>query len=270
MKRFIVLLILLLLLCSCSNNRKPVAYGAVLQKEDQAVMCFIDEDNKVLYEMEMDRFTQYVYFGEDAVLYSYDGHEYQSITLSNFKKGETVIMDDEIYYYVTNGYCYSLKGHDITCKKGDDVETLKNVYYLFGLDGKAYVLYLDGTISVRDALTNQQEALLEAPFGEFYGLVKIGGVVYYVNDSGYTPIKDNEFGFTYVFPLTSYEIAGVFKNHLTVYEGEEIAAYFVSFDAHRMILTPDYEDESYEGVDFSKRFPQYYAKGYEVTIARAY
>ena len=52
MKRLIVLLVSLLLLCSCSTNKKPVAYGVVLQKDDQAVMCFIDEDNKVLYEME--------------------------------------------------------------------------------------------------------------------------------------------------------------------------------------------------------------------------
>lgn len=271
MKKLIILLVTILLLCSCSKEKKPPLYGAVLQNDaGEAVLCFIDEDNKVIHEMKMDRFTPYVYMGEDAVLYSYDGNTYQSITLMDYKKGETIKTEREIIYYVAGGYCYGESGTDIICTKGETNEKISDVYALIGIDGKAYVFFYDGTVSVRDALTNRELIHTEAPLGELIGMVKIEDKVYYVNDSGYTPVDENGFGLTYVYPLKNYEIAGCFKNHLTVYEGNELAAYFVSFDSHRMILTPDYDNESYEGVDFSKRFPSYYEKGYTVMIARAY
>ena len=271
MKRLLVIIMLLVVLTGCSGNKGPVKYAAVLinKSDNTAYLCLSDKEGNSIYEKKIE-VPEGVYFGEEAVYYTLNGNDYVSVSYSDFKKGDTFNAEGMVLYHLKNGYTYAVKESDITCYYGDKQTVLKNVYNMQGIEGKVYIFYMNNTLEVRDASNNEVLAVVTLPVGEIIGMVKVGTDVYYVNDKGYTIFKDNELGYTIIYPIQFEEILGAKGDHITVFENDEIAAYTVSISNYRMVLTPDYEDESYDGVDFKKKYSKLYEKGYEVYYYQAY
>ena len=263
----LILLVLLLLTGCCSLGK--VHTVAVLGKADtdEAVIVVTDvngrqKSKKIDYPAEE-------YFGEEAVYYSTDGKNYDSLGYDDLRKKDRIEnLNGVIMYHAEDSCTYVYEnGNRLAVYK--DGSKLRE----FSLDGmtllkveKGLLYHCDGNGTLRVYDVRSDELLHELDASSLYPLsvTTVEGNTYLVSYRGYTLLEDWQLGSTYVYPVQFDEIRNCRGRYITVTDNMELKTYEVSFDSHRMIMSDDIDDDIIGYVNFEKLYAAWYEKGYEV------
>ncbi len=275
-KKIIVSLLVMITLFGCSTQNEEVSSVAILLKEeeDSAMLIIMNTDDEVIYSSDIE-IPSDVYFGDEAVYYSLNSSDYTSISYSNFKSGtELSGIEGTILYYQEDGCAFTYTNSGISVyKDGEEVNSVivDVLGATNGIDGNFYMV-ADNIFYVFDGESGDlidQETIQSS---SFYAIVKLEDeIIYVVNDYGYTQYVDDSFSYTYVYQITFEEIEGARDNYILLVKNDEELVYEVALDEHSILtLTPLYDAELYENVDFEAIYSEWYEEGYEVNYYNLY
>ncbi len=264
----LLVLLLILLTVGCANSFNDVHMVAVLGKADtdEAVIVLTDvagneKSVKIAYPAEE-------YFGEDAVYYSADKRNYESISYKTLKSGDKLRdIDGIIVYHQANGCTYVYRDNSINVYRNDT--RIRELSYqdirMFKVEkGYLYCTDRNNILSVYDVRDDSLVKQLDASGIDPVNVTTIDGKTYLVSKKGYTLFDNMEIQSTYVYPMEFDEIEGCRGRYISVVKDYELFAYEVSFDEYRMIFSDDIDEEIIGYVDFEKLYSDWYQKGYEV------
>lgn len=267
MKKLFVALMLLLLV-GCSENFGQIHTVAILGKAetDQAVMVLTDK-NGVSKSIEIE-YPAEAYFGDDAVYYSIDRINYQSISYDSLKKGDEINnVKGIVIYHQKNGCTYVYNENIINVYKNGELIRSKsyNDLKLFKVEKKhLYQIDRKNVLRIYDVSDDSLIKEVDVSSVEPVDVTTVNGNTYLVNMRGYTLFNDYVIDSTYVYPIAFDEIEGCTGKYISVISNNELTSYRVSFDEHSMIMDTDYEEDFIGFVDFEKRYSQWYKDGYSV------
>ncbi len=274
MKKCLIVLLVLFLLASLTGCKKvakeesQVKRVAVLAKDetDEGKVIFLDIDNKEIKTITIE-YPNETFHDDNVVYYSAKDNEYKGIRYDNFKETKTfenvfgyvlALRDDVIITYSSTGV--SVVSAD---KKVEEYVNLYLASYYVSLD-KLYLIDYSNILYIYNVADMTLINKYRVINSEFLSLTQIGDTVYLVSDNGYSEVKEDGLGMTYVYPLDFEEIYNAAGNMLFVAEKNERGIYTVSFDDHKMVLDTVLDEMYYTDVIYDVFFKEYYDEGFYV------
>lgn len=271
--RKLLILLCSLLICVTSGCRKPAgqpAYAAVLTNSanDTAVVIVTDRDNNEIFHKDIE-YPGEVYFGNQAVYYTKNHRDYSSLKYSDGKPRDEIrdISGTIIYHDEENDtYTYSSTSILAYSVLDDTVKKIEDVLMVNYIDGRFYVVRGDRSVDVYGSKGIEHLYSVNAVDTTYLSCTEINGKVYMVLDKGYAemPEKNTDELTVYLYSEKVDQINAVRGELLSCYSNGEIRNFRISFDAYRMIMTPEQASRSYDDSDFENMYPEYYKKGYVV------
>lgn len=272
MKKLLILLCSLLI-CVTSGCRKPAgqpAYAAVLTNSanDTAVVVVTDRDNNEVFHNDIE-YPAEVYFGDKARYYTVNHRDYSSLKYADGKSGDEIkdISGTIIYHDGENDtYTYTSTSILAYSVLDDTVMKIEDVLMVNYIDGRFYVVRGDRSVDVYESKGIKHLYSIDAVNTTYLSCTKINGKVYMVLDNGYAemPEADTDELMVYLYSEKVDQINAVRGDLLSCYSNGEVRNFRISFDAYRMIMTPEQASRSYDDSDFEEMYPEFYRKGYIV------
>ncbi|MDO4378826.1 MAG: hypothetical protein Q4C64_06845 [Erysipelotrichia bacterium] len=271
MKKLIIIsLFLACIFGGCSPKRIDTARIAVISDNKTEKVLFLDNENKVLAEKEID-FSQKFYYSKGIFYYSMDGQNYMGIDIHTLKEAEKlknvcgsliVYNDDDSYITYQNGQAYTVDSLGVqTPLQGYLCAYAYDDSYFYMLDYSNFLYIYD----LSDFSLVKRERVNSSNYLNF---AVINQNVYLVSDEGYTLINAKESNHTYLYPNDFKEILNNYGDLLFVKENKEQVVYRVSFTDLQMKLSVEYDEIYYREIVYQQDFSSFYQDGYEVIYYR--
>ena len=267
MKKLLVIL-LMILLCGCTQQFGEINTVAILGKAetDEAVIVLTDKiGNTVSKEIP---YPATEFFGDEAVYYSADRINYDSISYRTLKADDRITdVNGILLYHLKNGCTYIYENNELNVYKNGKLvrsEPYGNIKMHKVEEKLLYQVDYRDVLRVYDVKDDTLLKETDISAIDVRNVTTVGGKTYLVSLRGYTLLKDYELDSTYVYPVSFDEIWNCRGKYISVVNGEELTTYKVSFDDYRMIMDNEYEEDFIGYVDFENRYSQWYEKGFEV------
>lgn len=269
MKKILFLILILSILWGCSQkiDTKRIA---VLNKDSESLILFLDNDNNVLAKKNID-YADHFFYCNDIFYFSNDGSNYKGINIYNLKDSNKLTNivgspllynDDGSYITYQNGQAYVVDDFGMqTALAGFLCSYAYNDDYFYMLDYSNF-LYI---YSLDDYSLVKRERIES---NNYINLSTIAQNVYLVNDKGYTLLEPSGKNKTYLYINDFNEILNNYSDMLFVIENKEQVVYRVSFSKNQMELTVVNDEIYYRQIIYETEFSEYYGQGYDVVFYR--